>query len=112
MSRLTQGGTAKPVSRDQILGRERGQGNIYSLCSADHEQVWQSYPVDPYSDYFKEEGLSLLLMLSILHTFVYASSYVATLTAIYASLCRHLTVGSCCGSVWCNGTFNMPTLYQ
>ena len=49
MSRLTQFGTAKPISRDQILRRERGQGNINSLCSADHEQVWQSYPVDPYS---------------------------------------------------------------
>ena len=26
----------------------------------------------------------------------------ATSTAIYASPCRHLTVGSCCGSGWCN----------
>ena len=32
------GGTAKPVSRDQILMRERGQGNIHFPCSADHEQ--------------------------------------------------------------------------
>ena len=24
----------------QILRRERGQGNIYFLCSADHEQDW------------------------------------------------------------------------
>ena len=50
MSRLTQDRTTKPVSRDQILKRERRQGNIHSLCSADHEQqVWQSYPVGPYS---------------------------------------------------------------
>ena len=28
MSRLTRDGTAEPVSRDQILGRERGQRNI------------------------------------------------------------------------------------
>ena len=34
-----------------ILRRERGQGNIYFLCSADHEQDWQPYPVDPYSCY-------------------------------------------------------------
>ena len=47
---MTQDGTAKPVSRDQILRRERGQGNINSLCSADLEQVWRSYPVCPYSD--------------------------------------------------------------
>ena len=47
MSRLTWDGTAEPVSRDQILRRERGQGNIDFPCSADHEQDWQPYPVDP-----------------------------------------------------------------
>ena len=53
MGRLTRDETAKPVSRDQILRRERGQGqgNIYFPCSADHEQDWQPYPVDPYSRY-------------------------------------------------------------
>ena len=29
VSRLTQDGTAEPVSRYQILWRERGQGNIH-----------------------------------------------------------------------------------
>ena len=48
-SRLTRDGTAEPVSRDQILRHARGQGNIHSPCSADHEQDWQPYPVDPYS---------------------------------------------------------------
>ena len=43
--------TAEPISRDQILKRERGQGNIIFPCSADHEQDWQPYPVDPYSCY-------------------------------------------------------------
>ena len=33
MSRLTRDGTAEPVSRDQILRRERGQGNEFSLFS-------------------------------------------------------------------------------
>ena len=51
MSRLTRDGTAEPVSRDQILRRERGQGNIRFSCSADHERDWQPYPVDPYSRY-------------------------------------------------------------
>ena len=51
MSRLTRDGTAEPVSRDRILRRERGQGNINFSCSADHEQDWQPYPVDPYSYY-------------------------------------------------------------
>ena len=49
MSRLTRDGTAEPVSRDQILRHARGQGNIPFPCSADHEQDWQPYPVDPYS---------------------------------------------------------------
>ena len=47
MSRLTRDGTAEPVSRDQILTRERGQGNIIFVCSTDHEQDWQPYPLDP-----------------------------------------------------------------
>ena len=49
MSRLKRDGTAEPVSRDQILRHARGQGNVHFPCSADHEQDWQPYPVDPYS---------------------------------------------------------------
>ena len=49
MSRLTRDGTAEPVSRDKILRHARGQGNVHFPCSADHEQDWQLYPVDPYS---------------------------------------------------------------
>ena len=49
MGRLTRDGTAEPVSRYQILRHVQGQGNIHFLCSADHEQDWQPYPVDPYS---------------------------------------------------------------
>ena len=46
---MTRDGTAEPVSRDQILRHARGQGNVHFTCSADHEQDWQPYPVDPYS---------------------------------------------------------------
>ena len=53
-SRLTRDGTAEPVSRDQILRRKRGQGNIHFPCSADHVQDWQPYPVDPYSCYYDD----------------------------------------------------------
>ena len=49
MSRLRRDGTAKPVSRDQILRHVRGQGNINFPCSADHEQDSPPYPVDPYA---------------------------------------------------------------
>ena len=35
MSRLTRDGIAEPISRDQILRRERGQGNINFPCSAE-----------------------------------------------------------------------------
>ena len=50
MNRLTRDGTAEPVTRDKILRREWGQGNIFIFpCAVDHEQDWQPYPVDPYS---------------------------------------------------------------
>ena len=49
MNRLTRDGTAETVSRDQILRHARGQGDVHFLCSADHDQDWQPYPVDPYS---------------------------------------------------------------
>ena len=52
ISRLTGDGTAEPVSQDQILWHEHGQGNFpFFFCSADHVQDWQPYPVDPYSCY-------------------------------------------------------------
>ena len=63
MSRLKRDETAEPVSRDQVLRRERGQGNIHFPGSADHEQDWQPYPVGPYP------GTRLLLLLRLLiHT--------------------------------------------
>ena len=46
MSKLTRDWTTEPVSRDQILRRERGQRIINFPCSAaDHEQDWQPCPV-------------------------------------------------------------------
>ena len=49
MSRLTRDGTAERVSRDQILKHIGGRRNIHSPCSADHEQDWQPYLIDPFS---------------------------------------------------------------
>ena len=66
MKRLTRDGTAEPVSRDQILRHEGGQGNIHFPCSADHEHDWQPYPVDPYSAIYDD------------HTYIHAG------TCIYA----------------------------
>ena len=63
MSRLTRDGTAEPVSRDQILRHARGQGNVHFPCSADHEQDWQPYPVDPYS----------AIYVMTIHTYIYIS---------------------------------------
>ena len=37
--KLTRDRTAEAVLRDQVLRRERGQGNIQFPCSADHEEV-------------------------------------------------------------------------
>ena len=63
-ARLTRDGTAEPFSRDQILRRERGPGNLHFPCSADHEQDWQPYTVDPY------------YVLSNDHTYKYINTYV------------------------------------
>ena len=49
MNRLTREWAAEPVSRDQFLRHVRGQGDIHFPCSADHEQDWHPYPIDPYS---------------------------------------------------------------
>ena len=50
MSKLTRDKTAEPVSRDQILMREqRGQGRNNFPCSADYEQDWQPYLINPFS---------------------------------------------------------------
>ena len=46
---MTRDRTAEPVSRDHIVGRERGHGEAYFPCLADHERKWQPYPVDLYS---------------------------------------------------------------
>ena len=51
MGRLTRDGTAEPISRDQVFRREQGQRIIILPCSADHEQDWQPFPVDPYPCY-------------------------------------------------------------
>ena len=46
-------GTAEPMHlarpNSQARMRERGQANIHFPRSADHEQDWQPYPIDPYS---------------------------------------------------------------
>ena len=48
MSRLTRDGTAERLARPNSQART-GTGEFFFPCSADHEQDWQPYPVDPYS---------------------------------------------------------------
>ena len=66
LSRLTRDGTAESVSREQILRRECGQGNIHFPCSADHEQDWQSYPVDPNSCYMYDDTYYIKIKFCVL----------------------------------------------
>ena len=63
MSRLTRDGTAEPVLGNRILRHEREQRNIHFLCSADHEQDRQPYPVDPYYCYMCD------------HTYIHGHAY-------------------------------------
>ena len=71
MSRLTRDGTAEPVSPNQILRHARGQGNINFPCSADHEQDWQPYPVDPYSAICDDHTY----IHTYIHTVVWSTAY-------------------------------------
>ena len=78
MSRLTRDGTAEPVSRDQILRHARGQGNINFPCSADYEQDWQPYPVDPYSAIC--DAIHTYLVCDAIHTYqvhTYIHTYIS-----------------------------------
>ena len=80
MSRPTRDGTAEPVSRDQILRHARGQGDINFPCSADHEQDWQPYPVDPYSAIFDDH--------TYIHTIINCLRYV-----LYQTSSPHINSG-------------------
>ena len=71
MSRLTRDGTAEPVSRDQFLRRERGQGNFHFPCSADHKQDWQPYPIEPCSAMCDDH--------TYIHTYIHRINYTYSL---------------------------------
>ena len=73
MSGMTRDGTAEPVSRDQILRLERGQGINRFACLADHEQDWQPHPFEPYS------------IESAVHTYIYA--YIQLYIQSYIHVC-------------------------
>ena len=77
MNRPTRDGTTEPVSRDQILRRERGHGNIHFPCSADHGQDWQPYEVDPYSCYMCDHTYIYI------HVCVCVSTYVCFYISMY-----------------------------
>ena len=88
MSRLTRDGTAEPVSRDQILRRERGQGNLHVPCSADHVQDWQPYPVDLYVCVFFPFILDInfdlytLAVCVIIHTYIFCVSWSTQMSVV------------------------------
>ena len=72
MNRLTRDGTSESVSRDQTIGRERGQGNIIFPCSVDHEQDYQPYSVD----------YNTLLYVTTIHTYSNITRYVNPLVIL------------------------------
>ena len=76
---MTRDGTAETVSRDRFLRHERGQGNIHFSSSADHEQDWQPYPIDPYSCYIFD------------HTYIH--------TYIHVNI-SHVDFGRSCTDFW------------
>ena len=77
MSRLARDRTAEPISRDQIFRYVRGQENTIFPCSVDHEQDWQPYPVDPYSDICDDHTY---IHIYILTYFIPGTIYTATIS--------------------------------
>ena len=63
MSRLTRDGTAEPVSRDQIIRRERGQGNI-------------KIPVQVTTSRIGNLTWLLLLLLYVMAIHIYIHTYI------------------------------------
>ena len=87
MSRLTRDGTAEPVSRDQILRHARGQGNINFPCSADHEQDWQPYPVDPYSAICDDNTyIHCVVMCNLINTYIPTTSVLSNKSDKYVPI--------------------------
>ena len=82
MSRLTRDGTAEPVSRDQILRHERGQGNIHFSCSADHVQDWQPYMVDPCFCYMCDHTY----IYTYIHTYIHTIQYYNVCCVFFPSI--------------------------
>ena len=60
---MTRDGTTEPVSRDQFLRRERGQGKPHFPWLADHGQNSQPYPVDPY--FAQSTGHTYITVISV-----------------------------------------------
>ena len=74
MSRLARDRTAEPVSLDQILRHERGQGNI---PSADHEQA-------------RVGNLTQLIntLLKVQTIYTYIHTYIHSVRALYDTVCE------------------------
>ena len=81
MSRPTRDGTAELISRDQIFRCERGRGNIIFPYSADHDQDWQPYPVDP-------DSTTVLQHVITINTCKYILSQVKTAQEVNSSSIR------------------------
>ena len=102
MSRLTWDGTAESVSRDQILRHERGQGSIHFPFSADHEQDWQPYLVDPYSCYMCND--------TYIHTYI-MFSYLTLLASKHKNTTIDIFMVSYYVGTSTQAFFYLPVLY-
>ena len=96
MSKLTRDGTAEPVSRDQILRRERGQRiNHFSCSDADHEQDWQPCPAArPILTTIVLHTHTAVVMHIYIYTYIYIYAYYTTAVnraQMYVSLNKKYT---------------------
>ena len=100
-------GTAEPVSRDQILRRERGQGNIHFPCSADHVQDWQ-----PYSRYMRDNTYIHTEWNVVLDLWVALQSLKDTRLLAYCTVCFVFLVRIPCARLLLYCKVDNPQAYQ
>ena len=74
-------GRLRRLTQDQILRHKREQRKKRFSCSADHEQDWQPYPVDPYS------------AISDDHSYVHKLQQLFEFKATWRRRCGHWVVG-------------------
>ena len=105
MSRLTRDGTAEPLSRDQILRREREEGNIHFACvqlttSRIGDLTWLIHALVTCNEYTYKHTLLLHFFLIVLKVAI----LICRACWIMSKICTMMVVLSALVSILVNST--------